>query len=118
LYEAHRARAFALARGGSADAALAELNRGWGDEWPDPPSYMADVAEVRLLAGEPPEALEALRLAVRGAAHLEPRVPRLAGDCVRARPQLWRQAVRLAAEGGSVADRVRVAFAVSRARLV
>jgi hypothetical protein len=117
VYEAHRARAFVLASGGRCDDALAELNRGWGDDWPEPAAYAADVAKVRLLVGDHEDALDALRLAVRGARHLEPRVPALAAECVRESPRLWRRALRLALEGGSPADRARLLFAVARARL-
>jgi hypothetical protein len=117
VYEAHRARAFALAARGRCDDALAELNRGWGDGWPEPAAYAADVARVRLLVGDHEDALEALRLAVRGAPRLEPRVPALAAKCVRESPRLWRRALRLTLEGGSAYDRARLFFAVARARL-
>jgi hypothetical protein len=117
VYELHRTRAFALAARGRCDDALAELNHGWGDDWPDPAAYAVDVARVRLLVGNHEEALEALRLAVRGAPRLERRLPALAGECVRGSPRLWRRALRLALEGGSAADRARLAFAVARARL-
>jgi tetratricopeptide (TPR) repeat protein len=113
----HRMRAFALAARGRCDDALAELNRGWGEDWPDPAAYAADVARVRLAVGHHEEALEALRLAVRGAPHIDRRVPALAADCVRKSPGLWRRALRLAFEGGSAADRARLSFAVARARL-
>src|ERR687893_45987 len=65
-YEAHRARAFALAIEGRRDDGLAELNEGWTEEWPFPGAYAADVARVRFLAGDYEDALGALRLAVRG----------------------------------------------------
>ena len=117
VYEAHRARAFKLAGRGDCDAALAELNGGWGDEWPDPASYAADVARIRLLVNQPAEALEALQLAVRGATKLEPRVPALAEECVRRSPSAWRQALQLAAQGGTPLDRARIVVAVARAKL-
>jgi hypothetical protein len=116
-YEAHRARAFMLAGAGDADAALAELNSGWVDDWPDPPTYATDVAQVRLLAGDHADALEALRIAVHGAARLEAVVPAIAGACVQASPGLWRRALRLVVEGGSARDRARIALAVARARI-
>ena len=116
-YEAHRARAFALAGEGSCDAALAELISGWVTDWPDPPTYAPDVAQVRMLAGDHAEALEALRIAVHGARRLEGRVPAIVGECVHGSPHLWRRALRLVLEGGSVLDRGRIAFAVARARL-
>jgi hypothetical protein len=116
-YEEHRARAFVLAARGRCNDALAELNRGWGDDWPEPATYAADVSRVRLLAGDHENALEALRLAVRGAPRVVPHAPALAGECVRGSPRLWRRALRLALEGGSGADRARIVLAVARARL-
>jgi hypothetical protein len=115
-YEAHRARAFRLARVGECDAALASLIGGWVDDWPDPPTYATDVAHVRMLAGDYAEALDALRIAVHGAQRLEARVPMIVGTCVRGSPVLWQRALRLVLEGGSLRDRARVAVAVAVAR--
>ena len=115
-YEAHRARAFALAVEGNREGALAELNEGWTDEWPFPAAYAADVARVRYLAGDYEDALVALRLAVRGAERLEPGVPELASECVRQAPRLWLTAVRLALTGGTASERAGTTLAVIRAR--
>ena len=41
-YDAHRARAFALAIEAAKDDALAELNEGWTEEWPFPGAYATD----------------------------------------------------------------------------
>lgn len=116
-YEAHRARAFVLAGQGECDAALAELISGWVTDWPDPPTYATDVAQVRMLVGDHAEALEALRIAVHGARRLEERVPAIVGECVQGSPHLWRRALRLVLEGGSVLDRGRIALAIGRARV-
>jgi hypothetical protein len=116
MYRAHRARALALAGEGDGDSALAELNRGWGDEWPDPASYAVDVARVRFLAGDHDDALEALRLALRGTPSA-PSVAAVAAACVRAAPHLWTRALRLALDGGSPLERLRLVIAVARARL-
>jgi hypothetical protein len=116
-YEAHRARAFALAGKGNCDAALAELISGWGADWPDPPAYATDVAHVRMLVGDHEQALDALRIAVHGAASVDARVPTIVRACVHASPHLWRRALRLALEGGSLLDRGRIAVAVARARV-
>jgi hypothetical protein len=116
-YEAHRARAFALAVEGERDHALAELNEGWTEEWPFPSAYATDVARVRYLAGDYEDALGALRLAVRGAERIEPGVPELASDCVRRSPRLWPSALRLALAGGTASQRAGAAWAVLRARV-
>ena len=116
-YEAHRARAFRLAQVGECNAALAELIGGWVDDWPDPPTYATDVAHVRMLAGDYAEALDALRTAIHGARRLEARVPVIVGTCVQGSPVLWRRALRLVLEGGSMRDRARVVVAVARARV-
>lgn len=116
-YEAHRARAFALAVEGDRDGALAELNEGWTEEWPFPSAYATDVARVRYLAGDYEDALGALQLAVRGAERIEPGVPELASDCVRRSPGLWTRALRLAFAGGTASQRAGAAWAVLRARL-
>jgi hypothetical protein len=116
-YESHRARAFARAVEGDRDAALAELNEGWTEEWPFPAAYATDVARVRYLAGDYEDALGALLLAVRGAERIEPGVPELASDCVRRSPRLWGRALRLALTGGTASQRAGAAWAVLRARL-
>ena len=115
-YEAHRARAFALALEGRRDDALAELNEGWTEEWPFPAAYATDVARVRFLAGDYEDALGALRLAVSGAERVDPGVPQLASDCVRRSPRLWRGALRVALAGGTASQRAGAAWAVVRAR--
>jgi hypothetical protein len=116
-YEAHRARAFALAVEGDPDRALAELNEGWTEDWPFPSAYAADVARVRCLAGDYEDALGALQLSVRGSHRIEPGVPELAGECVRRSPRLWTRALRVALAGGTASQRAFTAWAVLRARL-
>jgi hypothetical protein len=116
-YEAHRARAFTLAGEGDTDAALAQLNSGWVADWPDPPTYATDVAQVRMLAGDYVEALEALRIAVHRARRFEAPVPEIVGACVEGSPRLWRRALQLVLEGGSMRDRARIVVAVARARV-
>jgi hypothetical protein len=113
-YDGHRARAFALAVDGDADAALAQLNEGWTEDWPYPAAYAADTARVRLLAGDPERALGALRLATRGVDRLDPAVTALFLDVVRAAPRLRLQALGAAARGGTAGQRVRTALAVLR----
>jgi hypothetical protein len=116
-YEAHRARAFALAVEGDRDRALAQLNEGWTEEWPFPSAYATDVARVRYLAGDYEDALGALQLAVRGAERMEPGVPELASNCVRRAPGLWTRALRLSLAGGTASQRAGAAWAVLRARI-
>jgi hypothetical protein len=116
-YDAHRARAFALAVEGERDHALDELNEGWTEEWPFPSAYATDVARVRYLAGDYEDALGALQLAVRGAERIEPGVPQLASDCVRRSPGLWTSALRLALAGGTASQRAGAAWRVLRARV-
>jgi hypothetical protein len=115
-YEGHRARAFARAIEGGIDAALAELNEGWTDEWPFPSAYAADVARVRFLAGDYALALEALRLASRSADVLDPAVPELALACVRRAPRNRIAALKVVLAGGSPVQRARNALAVVTAR--
>lgn len=115
-YEGHRARAFGLAIEGRGADALAQLNEGWTDEWPFPTAYAADVARVRLLAGETAHAVAALRLATRGAAHVDGTIVDLATLCVRREPKLWRQAARVALAGGTPMQRLGSVAAVVRAR--
>ena len=115
-YESHRARAFARAVEGDRDAALAELNEGWTEEWPFPSAYATDVARVRYLAGDYEDALGALQLAVRGAERIDPGVPELASNCVRRSPQLWLRALRLVVMGGTASQRAVAVWSVLRAR--
>ena len=114
-YDGHRARAFALAVEGDADAALAELNDGWTEDWPTPAGYAADTARVRLLAGDPVRALGALQLATRGVDRLDPAVSQLFVETVRAAPRLRPRALRAAFRGGTLAQRLRTGLAVLRA---
>jgi hypothetical protein len=114
-YDGHRARAFALAVEGDPDAALAELNEGWTEDWPYPSAYAADTARVRLLAGDPERALGALQLATRGVDRLDPAVAELFVDVVRAAPRLRRRALRAVLRGGTTGQRLRTAAAVARA---
>jgi hypothetical protein len=115
-YDGHRARAFALALGGSVDAALAELNAGWTEEWPFPAAYAADTARVRYLAGDYAHALGALELAVRGADRLDPAVAQLVASVAARSPHLRLRAVKVALAGGSVWQRLRNAAATASAR--
>jgi len=114
-YDGHRARAFALAVEGDPDAALAQLNEGWTEDWPYPAAYAADTARVRLLAGDPARALGALQLATRGADRLDPALAELFADVVRAAPRLRSRAARAALRGGTAAQRLRTALAMLRA---
>jgi hypothetical protein len=116
-YEGHRSRAFGLALGGRVDQALAQLTQGWTDAWPSPHVYAADVARVRYLAGDDAQALRALRHAARGADGIDLRVVELAVLVVRRSPRLWRAAVRAAAAGGTVRQRVGGVATVLRTRL-
>ena len=59
-YDRHRARAMALALEGKSDQAVAELNAGAADRLQDPSTVAADFAELRLLAGDPRAAVDAL----------------------------------------------------------
>jgi hypothetical protein len=113
----HRARALVLAARGDTEDALAELNEGWTDDWPSPTVYATDVARVHLLAGRYADSVEALHLAVRGAHEAEPDVAKLAQECVRRAPEVWRRAFELSFAGGTVAQRSRTAWSVVRARL-
>lgn len=115
-YDGHRALAFARAVDGRVDAALAELNEGWTEEWPFPSAYAADVARVRFLAGDLPHALDALRLAARSAETLDPAVPQLAVACVLREKRSFGGALKVALAGGSVWQRAKSVFAVVRAR--
>jgi len=114
-YDGHRARAFARAVGGDTQAALAELNEGWTEEWPAPSGYAADVARVRFLAGDLAQALDALRLAARSAETPDPAVAELAVACVRRAPRCRAAALRVAVAGGSPWRRLANALAVLRA---
>jgi hypothetical protein len=114
-YDGHRARAFALAVEGDPDAALAQLNEGWTEDWPYPAAYAADTARVRLIAGDPARALGALRLATRGVDRIDPAVAELFVDVARAAPRLRLQAVGISLRGGTTGQRVRTAVAILRA---
>jgi hypothetical protein len=114
-YEGHRARAFALAVEGDAAGALHVLNAGWTDEWPFPAAYALDVARVRYLVGDYEHALDAIRLALRGAERVDGSTAELAKSCVRHRRSLWPKALASVTAGGSVWIRVAGAAAVLRA---
>ncbi len=111
-YDGHRARAFALAVEGRVGDALEQLNEGATEDWPFPAAYAADVARVRYLAGQYRPALEALRLAVRGADRVDPAVASLVTACVRRDRRLLRHAVAVAFGGGTPWQRMRAAGAV------
>jgi hypothetical protein len=115
-YDGHRARAFALALDGRVDAALAELNDGWTEDWPFPSAYAADTARLRYLARDYDEALAALDLSVRGGDRLDPAVADLAADVVARAPRLRLRAVKVVLGGGTLWQRLRNAAAVASAR--
>ena len=115
-YDAHRARAFALAVEGCAPRGLEELNEGWTEEWPFPSAYAADIARVRFLAGEYAGALDALHLALRGADRLDADAARLAKECVRRDKRLMRRALVVASAGGTPWQRLATAASVLAAR--
>ena len=111
-YDAHRARAFALAVDGRVDGALRELGAGWGGDWPFPAGYALDVARVRFLGRDYRGALSALRDAADRDGSTDPAVAALARECVRREPALLRRALRLALGRGPVRRRVRDAAAL------
>jgi hypothetical protein len=115
-YEGHRARAFALAVEGRVDAALAQLNEAWTDDWPFPDAYAADVGRVRFLAGDDALALGALVLAARVAERPDPAAVELAALCVRREPRLLWRALRVATAAGTASQRARAVGAILRAR--
>ena len=115
-YDGHRARAFALAVEGNVDAALAQLNEGWTEEWPFPTQYAADTARVRYLAGDYERSLGALQLAAHGADRLDPSVAELVAAVVARAPRLRFRAVKLVLGGGTPWQRVRNAAAVATAK--
>ena len=115
-YEAHRARAFALAVEGRGEDALSELNGGWTEEWPVPAAYAVDVARVRFLAGDHDGALTALELSARSAERVDGELPELVRLCVARRPELWTRALRVVLAGGPPAQRARAAAAVVKSR--
>ena len=116
-YDAHRARAFALALEGRVDDGLAELNEGWTEDWPFPAAYAADTARVRYLAGDYERSLGALRVAVRGSERLDPQVADLVSAVAASAPKLRLRAVGVALGGGTTWQRVRNAAAVAVATL-
>jgi hypothetical protein len=111
-YEAHRARAFALAVEGRAPRGLEELNEGWTEDWPFPSAYAADVARVRFLAGDYAGALDALHLALRAADRVDAEVARLAQECVRRDKRLLRRGLVVATAGGTPWQRLATAGGV------
>jgi hypothetical protein len=116
-YDAHRARAFALAVEARRDEALAELNEGWTEDWPVPGQYAVDVARIHYLAGDCAHALAALDLSVRSAHRRDGAPAELAAECARREPHLWWHALRVALAAGSLSERGRTAVAVVVARL-
>jgi hypothetical protein len=116
-YDAHRARAFALAIASRSDDALATLSDGWTADWPFPAAYATDNARVRFLAGEYDAALDTLRLAVQGVErHLDDSVAELTVACVKRDPAVWRKALRVASGGGTGRQQLALAAAIVRAR--
>ena len=114
-YEGHRARAFSLAVERKAAEALDVLNEGWTAEWPFPAAYALDVARIRYLAGDYELALEALRLALRGAERVDGAAVELAAACVRRRRSLWAKALSAVLVGGRVWQRLAASVVVLRA---
>jgi hypothetical protein len=114
-YESHRAQAFALAVEGEIVEALDVLNAGWTEEWPFPAAYALDVARIRYLVGDYGLALEAVRLALRGAERTDGAAVELAGACVRRRRSLWRKALGSVLVDGSAWRRLVAALSVLRA---
>src|ERR1700704_3830171 len=84
-YEGRRAVAFKLALDGRRDAALAELNEGWADDWPPPSAYALDVSRVQFLAGDCDRALAALQLEVHSVSEWGG-VHEIVAGCVRKNP--------------------------------
>jgi hypothetical protein len=115
-YDGHRARAFARGVEGDADAALAQLNEGWAEDWPFPAAYAADIARVRYLVDDYDRSLDALRLAAHGAERLDPAVADLVAAVVERAPRLRFRALGVVLGGGTPWQRVRNAAAVAVAR--
>jgi hypothetical protein len=115
-YDAHRARAFALAVEGRVDDALAELNEGAEGGWPFAAARAADRARVRFLAGDYRHSLETLQPAVHAADRLDPAVAELAADIAAREPRLRLRAVKLVLGGGTIWQRLRNAAAVAASR--
>ena len=115
-YDAHRAKAFALATDGDVDAALAELNDGWTEDWPFPAAYAADIARVRFLAGDYESSLGALELALHGTDRLDPQIADLAAAVAVRAPRLRLRAVRVVLGGGTAWQRLRNAALTAAAR--
>ena len=115
-YDAHRAAAFAEALGGDVDAALAELNDGWTEDWPFPAAYAADIARVRFLAGDYESSLGALELAMHGSDRLDPQIAELAAAVVIREPRLRLRAVRVVLGGGTAWQRLRNAAVAAISR--
>jgi len=115
-YDAHRANAFALATDGDVDAALAELNDGWTEDWPFPAAYAADIARVRFLAGDYESSLGALELALHGTDRLDPQIADLAAAVAARAPRLRLRAVRVVLGGGTAWQRLRNAAVTAAAR--
>jgi hypothetical protein len=114
-YEGHRARAFSLAVERKAAEALDVLNEGWTADWPFPAAYALDVARIRYLAGDYELALEALRLALRGAERVDRAAVELACACVRRRRSLWAKALSAVLVGGRIWHRFAAFIVVLRA---
>jgi hypothetical protein len=98
-YERHRARAFALALTGAADAALTTLNLAAAAEPPAAGMLAEDAAQLHVLLGNVPRALAALQLAVRSNLPLGAPAELLA-QSMRVSPAHWRLAVAVGAAAG------------------
>ncbi|MFL5925928.1 MAG: hypothetical protein ACJ77E_03225 [Gaiellaceae bacterium] len=115
-YDAHRARAFALALRGRGDDAVAQLEEGAADGWPFPAALAADRARVRFLAGDYQRSLAALEPAVHAADRVDPATADLAADIAAREPALRLRAVRLVLGGGTTWQRLRNAAAAASSR--
>lgn len=111
-YERHRARALALALERRTEQAVAELSRGSAAGWPETPELATDLAELRLVAGDPRAAVTAIGLAAQSAGRLDPPARALLVRAVVAERGLWHPATRVALRAGKPWLRAADALAV------
>ena len=115
-YRARRSRALSLAARGSLTEALRELEGAWRAGNPRAADRALDLGWVRLLAGNPSEALEALWWPLRDGDRAPSDTYRLVAECVRADPSLREPALQLALAARSPLRRARIAVAALAAR--
>ena len=113
-YDAHRARAFALAVERRSDEALAELAAGRVDGWPFEPAALLDGARVHHLAGDDGRALDTIAAATRAAPVPDPAAGELAAEIARASRHLRGRALALVLARGTLRQRARNAVGVLR----